>query len=182
MDTIKEWAIGIVAFVALMFGAAWFGEAFRANMLLFALLWLATPIIACFLRRRSLSACFTLAGLRRLRGVLMAVVVAISFAMFAHRDQVRNRTGKRFVEGYKHWRAEPEIDDYGREYYPGDHWSAKNRTGRWGLELFELALLGAVFGLPALTWKASNSAISKREADCEVTMDGKRIETYKYDA
>ena len=165
MDTIKQWLIGIAVLVAFLFGVMWFGEAFRANMLLFALLWVAIPIFACFLGRSSVSGCFTLAGLRRLQGVLMAVAIAISFAMFAHHNQIRNRVGTSFVEGYKYWRAEPEVDDYGQQYYPGDEWTAKNRSGRWGLELFGLAMLGAVFGLPAITWKATNSAIYRREAE-----------------
>ena len=179
MDTLRQWAVGIAVLVGFMFSLIWFGEAFRANMLLFALLWVATPIFACFLCRRSISACFTLAGLRRLQGVLMAIAIAISFAMFAHHDKVRNQIGKRFVEGYTYWRAEPEIDDSGREYYPGDDWTAKNRTGRWGLQLFGLAVLGAVFALPALTWRATNSVIYTREAECIFTTDGKRIETYE---
>lgn len=178
----RQWAIGIAVFTAFVFGLIWFGDAFRANMLLFATVWVVTPIFACFLHRRAVSACFTLSGLRRLRGVLMAIVIAISFAMFANHDQVRNRVGKRFVEGYTNWRAEPEIDDYGREYYPEDDWTAKNRTGRLGLELFGLMMLGAVFGLPALTWTATNSAICKREAECIFTADGKRIETHESDA
>src|SRR5438552_10758989 len=179
MDTLKQWAIGIAVLVGLGFGLTWFGEAFRADMLLFALLWVATPVFACFLRRRSISACFTLGGLRRLQGVLMAVVIAISFAMFVHRDQVRNRIGKRFVERYAYWRAGLEIDEDGRQFYPGDHWTAKNRTGRRGLRLFGLAMFGAWFGLPTVTWRATNSAIYKREAECELTMDGKRAETHE---
>jgi len=182
MDTLKQWTIGIAVLVGFVFGLMWFGEAFRADMLLFALLWVATPVFAWFLRRRSISACFTLAGLRRLQGVLMAVVITISFMMFAHHDEARNRIGERFVEGYSYWRAETEFDDYGREYYPGDHWTGKNRAGRWGLGLFELAMLGAWIGLPTLTWGATNSAIYKRQAECVLTMDGKRIETYESDA
>src|SRR5262249_58828089 len=105
----------------------------------------------------------------------MTVAIAISIAMFAHDDQVRNRIGTRFVEGYTYWRAEPEIDDYGQLYYPGDNWTAKNRSGRWGLQLFMLALLAAMFGLPAVTWKATNAAIYKKEAECLFTADGKRV-------
>lgn len=179
---IKKWAIGFALLVGFVFGLMWFGDAFRANMLLFALLWVATPISACSLSLRSVSASFTIAGLRRVQGVLMAVAIAISFAMFAHDDQVRNRIGTRFVEGYTYWRAEPEIDDYGRPYYPGDDWTAKNRSGRWGLQLFGLALLAAVFGLPAVTWKATNAAIYKKEAECLFTADGKRVETYESNA
>src|SRR2546425_1255860 len=114
MDTLKQWAIGIAVLPEFLFGLMWFGEAFRANMLLFTLLWFAPLVFACLLHHRSISACFTLGGLRRLQGVLMAVVIAISFAMFAHHDQVRNRIGERFVEGYSYWRAETEVDDYGR--------------------------------------------------------------------
>jgi hypothetical protein len=97
----------------------------------------------------------------------MAVVVAISFAMFAHHDKVRNHFGKRFVEGYVYWRAETEIDDDGREYYPGDNWTSKSSTGRWTVRLFSLGLWVAVFAVPALTWQATKSAISAHLAPDE---------------
>jgi hypothetical protein len=151
--------VGIAVLLVLGFFIYCCGALFRANVPAFALLWVAAPLLACLLHRRTVAACFTLKGLRSVQGVLLAVVICISVAMFAHRDKLRNRFGERFIEGYQHWRAETEIDDEGREYYPGDEWEAKNLSGRWAVGLFGLGLLVAVIALPVVTWRASKSAI-----------------------
>ncbi len=161
---ISQWAIGIALLVGLLFAAFWFGAAFRANTLLFALVWIAVPVFACFLNCTSVSSCFTLIGLQRVQAILMAVVIAISIAMFANDYHIRDRIGARFVEGYAHWRAESEIDDSGKPYYPGDDWTAKNSSGRLVIKLFELALFAAEIGLPVVTWKASGAAIHKKSS------------------
>jgi hypothetical protein len=182
---IKQWVIGISGVIGLVYGLMLFGDAFRAYTLPFALLWIAVPIFACFLGRRSISACFTLAGLRRLQTTLMIVVVALSFGTFAAWDHVRNQFGRHFVQGYRYWRAEPDVDDNGQMYYPGDGWTAKNRSGRWGVELFGLAVLVGVFALPALTLWATRYAIYKKKAQCVFTSDGngfKLVETYETSA
>lgn len=165
---------GLFALMLVALGVAAFGAAFRANTQSFALLWIGSPVVACLLYYPSISTCLTLRGLRHIQVILMVVVVSISCAMFANDDQIRNRFGKQFVEGYAHWRGEPETDDDGREYYP-DHWTAKTCGGRWGLQLFSLTLLIAEFGLPVITWKATKSAIGRRTRECEVRMDGMRV-------
>lgn len=103
----------------------------------------------------------------------MAVVFFISFAMFADFNEVRNRFGQRFVAGYHHWEVGVGTEDY------ADIWATKRPSGRWGLELFEFALVLGMIGLPAVTWKAATSAIYKKEAECVYTDDGKRTETSK---
>jgi hypothetical protein len=65
----------------------------------------------------------------------MIVVVAISFAMFACRDRVRNHFGKYFVQGYRYRRGETDYNDYGQPFYGGDEWTATNGSGRWAVEL-----------------------------------------------
>jgi len=67
----------------------------------------------------------------------MIVVVAISFAMFACRDHVRNHFGKYFAQGYRNWRGETDYNDYGQPFYGGDEWTATNRSQRWAVELDE---------------------------------------------
>ena len=65
---------------------------------------------------------------------------------------------------YRSWRADPEIDDYGRPYYPGDDWMVvKNPAGKWGLMAFELLLMVAVFAFPVITWKASKAPVDRVE-------------------
>jgi hypothetical protein len=175
---VKKWVFGILGIAAFFYAIMLFGDAFRAYMLPFALLWVLVPIFACFLCRQSLLESFTLAGLRRVQSILMVIVVALSFAMFADLDQVRNAVGKHFVSGYQHWRSEPDTDDYGRPYYPGDGWTARNRSGRWGIQAFELAIWIGIFALPAITLKAARRAVYKKEAQCSYTTDGNRVETY----
>jgi hypothetical protein len=171
--------VGIAWFVGFIYGLILFGDAFRAYTPLFAVIWLAAPIGAFLLHRKSVAECFTLNGMRWVQGILIAVAAAISFAMFANHDQVRNKIGRRYVEGYRYWRAEPEIDDSGQPYYPGDNWSAKNSAGRWGLNLFGLGLLVGVFAVPAGTWKISAAAINRKRHELVHTMEGTVIETYE---
>jgi len=78
-------------------GLSLFGDAFRAFTLPFAILWLAVPVLACLLSRPTMLSCFTLTGLRSAQVVLMTVVIALSFAMFACSDYVRNRFVRHFV-------------------------------------------------------------------------------------
>lgn len=181
---IKQWVIGILGVIGFVYGFILFVDAFRAYTLPFALLWIAVPIVTCLLRRRSILACFTLAGLRRLQTILMIVVVALSFAIFACWDHVRNQFGRHFVQGYRHWPADAEVD-YDVPDYPSDRWTAENRSGRWGVELLELAVLLAVFGFPTVTLWATLYAISKNKAQCVFTSDGKGfelVETYETSA
>jgi hypothetical protein len=165
------WAVIGGSLIALGFGLKLFGEAFRSNTLLFALLWIAAPIFAYFLNRRSLFSCFTLTGMRRIQVVLMIVVIAISFAMFGGHYIVRNQIGERFVEGYRSWTHRPadgeEPDPYApNPTYPGDDWMVvKNPAGEWGLMAFELLLMVAVFAFPVITWKASDAAIHRVEEE-----------------
>jgi hypothetical protein len=173
---VKQWVIRVLAVIVIVYGLMLFGDAFRAYTQPFVFLWIAIPIFACFLCRRSVSACFTLAGLRRLHTTLMIIVCALSFAMFSGLDDVRNRSGRHFVQGYHYWRGEPDMNDYGQMFYPGDHWTAKNRAGRWGISLFELTILIGVFAFPVVTHRAADRAASKKEAESLFTSDGRRIE------
>jgi len=157
-NQLKQCMIGIASLAAFFLGIPWFGDEFRANMPLFVLLWIACPVAAWSLCLSFLSANFTLVGLRHLQGILMTVAVVISFALFAHLREVRNYLGLHFAEGYRHWQVEPEDDD------DGDRWTAKNSFARLALTVLPFGLLGAAFALPALTWKASKSAIRNKEA------------------
>jgi hypothetical protein len=179
---VKQWVFGILGVIGFFYGLMLFGDAFRAYTVPFAVVWVAVPIFACFLRRHSISACFTLSGLRRVQTALMIIVAALSFAMFACRDDVRNHFGRHFVQGYRYWRGETDFDDYGRPFYIGDEWTAKNRSGRWTVDLFEFLIWAGIFGLPAITLKATRSAIYKKEVECLFTPDGKRVETYETNA
>jgi hypothetical protein len=175
---VKQWVFGILGVVGFVYGLRLFGDAFRAYTVPFAVVWGVVPVFACFLRRQNLLESFTLSGLRRVQTTLIVVVVALSFAIFACRDHVRNQVGRHYVQGYHYWRGETDVDDNGLPYYVGDEWTATTRTGRWGVSLFEWVVFAGVFALPAITLKATQSAIYKKEAGCAYTTDGKRIETY----
>jgi hypothetical protein len=179
---IKQWVFGILGVIGFFYGLMLFGDAFRAYTVPLVVVWVAVPIFACFLRRQNISASFTLSGLRRVQTTLMIVVVALSFSMFADRDHVRNHFGRHFVQGYRYWRAETDLDDSGQPFYVGDQWTATNRSGRWVVELFELLILTGVFVLPAITLKATRSAIYKKETESLFTAEGKRVETYETNA
>jgi len=179
---VKEWVVGGVGLIAFFVAVSLFGDAFRAYTVPFAVLWIAVPVLACFLHRRDVLSSFTLAGLRRVQVVLMTIVVAVSFAMFACRDHVRNHFGKHYVQGYRYWRGETDYDDYGRPYYVGDEWTAKTATGRFVVGLFGWVIFAGVFALPAITLKATRGAIYKKESECAFTSEGKRIETYETNA
>ncbi|MFN2475311.1 MAG: hypothetical protein ABR526_03100 [Chthoniobacterales bacterium] len=116
-----------------------------------------------------------------MRTGMMVGVVTISFAMFACHDDVRNKFGRYYAQGYRNWRGETDSDDYGRPYYAGDEWTAATATGRRLVTLFEYAVFAGVFALPALTLKAARVAIRRKEAECSYTADGKRLETYYTD-
>ncbi len=156
--TLKDWIAGIAGLVVLLVAARMLGEAFRAYTLLFMLGWVALPAVACLLNHRSLMACFTVVGLRRVRVILMILVVAISFAVFGHGDDFRNRFGRQFVTGYVYWPREVTDDDYS-----DPPWTAENFSGRLAVHLFEWTLLVGVFGLPFVVWKGADSAISRKQ-------------------
>jgi hypothetical protein len=168
---IKRWVVGILGVLGFIFGLMWLGDAFRAYTVPFAVIWVAVPTFACLLLRPNLSACFTLSGLRRVQTTLMVTVVAISFFMFDSHD-LRNDFGRHFVQGYHHWRGETD------EGIQTDEWTARNRSGRWAVTLFDYVVFAGVFVLPTITFKATLAAIRKKEAECIYSADGKRIETY----
>jgi heme/copper-type cytochrome/quinol oxidase subunit 4 len=160
-----EIPIGIFLLAGCFLALAAFGALFRAHSLLFAFVWLTIPVFACALNHRSALAWFTDAGLRGVQAALMTASVLLSFCIFFTIDNVRNPIGERFVEGYTHWRAAPRTDDDGREYYPGDEWTAENWAGRWSLHILEWTVYGLAFGVPAITLKATRNAIQKREIE-----------------
>lgn len=163
---VKELALGIVLYFGFPLGLVIFAVIFEAFTLSLAVIWLAAPLGTGLLNLRSVSACFTLTGIRRLRGIVMVAVVTTSalmcLAIVYRPDLIRNPIGRRFVQGYRTWQAEPEVGDD-----PVDRWTATNRSGRWGLQFFELTIFAAGFILPALTWKASSSAIIKKKSEYE---------------
>jgi hypothetical protein len=162
---VKQWVFGILGVVGVIYGLMLFGDAFRAYTTPFAVVWIAIPIFACFLRRQSLLASFTLSGLRRLQTAFIVVVLALSFTMFVGHDHIRNQFGRHYVQGYHYWRGQTDEDDYGRPYYVGDEWTAITRSGRWLVSLFEWVVFAGVFALPAITLKATGAAIDKKEAE-----------------
>ncbi len=156
-------AFWIAVVVGFAFAIILFGEASRAFILIFALLWIAVPIVACLLNNGTVFKVFTLVGLKRLQVILVVASIVLSFGMFANWDFIRNHVGRGFVEGYRYWRAEPDVDDYGRPFYPGDEWTAKNWTGRTGLSLFVFTLFVAEIALPIVTGMATSKAIDRAE-------------------
>src|ERR1051325_288377 len=109
MHRVLEFAKAAGVFVLLgciVVGLGIIGEAFRKHTIGFAILWLSGPAFAWRLNRPKFSAFFTVAGLRFFRGLLMTMVIAISFMMFFGGYQLRDKVGHSFVQGFRHWRAE----------------------------------------------------------------------------
>ncbi len=180
------WTLVIVIFVLIFagffFGLMWLADAFRAYPLHFAFLWLIIPIFAILLNHHLILESFTLVGLRRIRGVLMIVVVVTSVMVFFDRGAIRNPIGKSLVQGYRHWRGEPEmmITDEGKVwFYSEDIWTASDQPGRWALQLFDVTLMVGVVLVPTITWKASDNAIWKKKKKCQFSADGTWIEKYE---
>jgi hypothetical protein len=152
------WLVGISLSLVLVF------MALERYTLLLAAVWLVVPVSACLMNHSSVSASFTLKGLKQVQAILMIIVVVISIFMclsiLTRPDVIRNPIGKRFVAGYRTWQEEPDVG-----YEPVDKWTAATSSGKWGLILFELAVFAAGFAFPAITREALRKAISKRKAD-----------------
>jgi hypothetical protein len=162
----------------MLLGLAIIGEGFQKHTIGFAILWLSAPVFGWRLNQPKFSALFTVAGVRFFRGLLMTIVVAISFMMFFGGYQLRDKVGRSFVEGYRHWRAEPVELDTDDTYYPGDHWTARNASGRFAMEALEWTVLIAVFTLPWITNLLTQRAVSKREKNL-VYKENKRFEVHE---
>lgn len=181
MHRLLEYAKVVGVFVlmgGMLLGLAIIGEGFQKHTIGFAILWLSAPVFGWRLNQPKFSALFTVAGVRFFRGLLMTIVVAISFMMFFGGYQLRDKVGRSFVEGYRHWRAEPVELDTDDTYYPGDHWTARNASGRFAMEALEWTVLIAVFTLPWITNLLTQRAVSKREKNL-VYKENKRFEVHE---
>ena len=142
--------------------------------------WITIPVFAKMLSRKAILNSLTLAGLHRVRNILMVLVCLLSLFIFSsHDDPFRDIIGTRFVQGYAHWRAEPDWDENGQEFQPEDNWTADTRAGRLGLELLGWGVLISVFAIPLITLRATRKAITAKKDQCQLTMDGRWIETHE---
>src|ERR1035441_6455636 len=81
-----------------------FGEAFRAHVLMFALIWISIPPIALFFY---VAACFlplTIKELRFHRAVLMTAVILISCAMLMSSEELLNHIDTNASASLLRWR------------------------------------------------------------------------------
>lgn len=168
MQRIFHWAVVGVLIVIGIWSIGAYGELFRAHIRFFIFLWFFLPVVALWTRTKQVRSSVSVSGLKTLRNALMSVSVVISFASFAHFEQIRDAVGHAVVEGYYVTYYE-DTDDSSRPYRGSElhtaHWYS--RAGLW---LFEWLFLGACVGLPSITWVGANGAVKKTiEEDNEET-------------
>ena len=156
-----------------------FGELSWDHPLALGAVWAIATVCAVILNLPSVASWLTVCGMRTARIAIMCVVVVISGITFFRIDQLRDQFGRHFVKGYSHWRADPEVDDTGKLYYPGDNWSAPNESGQRMIKSFGWILFIAIFALPLVSWKASTRACENKRSACLFRSDGVLIETYE---
>lgn len=163
MHRFLHWVVVAVLVIIGIWGLMVYGKLFRQHMQFFLLLWFFLPIVALWLCTKRVRSSLTIARLKNIRNLLLAVVVSISFVSFAHYDRIRDAVGHKFVSGYYTSYYE-DTDDYGRPYSASEphtaHWYS-----RFGLWLFEWLFLGACISLPFITWKGANSAVVEAVKD-----------------
>jgi hypothetical protein len=159
MRPILHWAVVAVLISTAFAGIFVAGEVFRAHKGFFIFVWVLCPIVSVWLASNRVRGTFTLAGLKAVRNILMAVVVSISILSFANYERIRDAVGRRFVSGYYATYVEDE-DDEGRPFRVSvphtDHWYT-----RVALDLAEFCILGAWVTLPVITWRTANRAVSE---------------------
>lgn len=111
------------------------GQFFRAHMPVFMFLWFFMPAVAYWLNTQPILSTFSISSLKVARAFLFGVVIAISFASFAHFDRIRDSLGQRFVEGYE-VSYDEDTDEYGRPT-TATNVSMEHGYSKFGLWLFE---------------------------------------------
>jgi hypothetical protein len=175
----KDWTIGILSIVAIFFGIMWLGDSFRAHTLLYTIIWIATPICCSLLKKDRVSGYFTLEGLKSARAMIVTASAIIAFLFFACRDDVRAQFGMKYVSGFRYWAGDMDTDENGSEYYTGDRWSAKTKSGTFAVWILEGTVLISIFAIPTITWKVGATAINRRREQCTQNEFGEYIETHK---
>ena len=133
------------------------GQVFREHTDFFLIVWLFLPVIAFWLRWRTDREVYSISALTMIRTILVACTVSISFLFFGHFDQIRDRIGQDYVEGYA-VEYTPGFDDVGRPVrgvsVTTDHWYSQ--VGVW---FFGASYFAACIGLPYATWKIADHSI-----------------------
>lgn len=159
MQRTFHWAVVAVLIVIGIWTISAYGELFRAHIRFFMFLWFFLPVVALWIGTKHVRSSLSVSGLKTVRNGLISISVAISFASFAHFEQIRDAVGHALVEGYYVTYCE-NTDDSGRPYRDSEphtaHWYS--RAGLW---LFEWIFLGACVGLPTITWVGANGAVNK---------------------
>jgi len=87
----------------------------------------------------------------------MAIVVTISFCIFAHYDYLRDIAGNKFLDGYSVYYYE-DTDEYGRPQRVADTY-VSGIGAKVILYLSQWVIIGLCAGLPIATWKLSTNSI-----------------------
>lgn len=161
-NKLPRWACGSCFYLALILVLivvlSLFREAFWAFPIVFAAIWILTPLVLGMLSGSTLAKRLSPKTAIRLRGFSFAASILISFAFFAAFNHVRDRVGYMFVEGYRSYNY-ADATDYGADTVNVGvltaHWYS-----RWLLRLAEWGYLALCFGAPFWTW-ASGSRLVK---------------------
>lgn len=162
-QTALNWLMMAIFCILLLWGLKLYGEVFRAHRSFFLFLWFFLPIVALWLNTDFVSGGASPAALARARLALTCAVAAISFACFAHGDDLRDSVGEAFVAGYHVSYYYEEVDEngpYRETSISTDHWYSQ--LGMW---LVDWSILGLCIGLPVMTWFAASRAVDRRTHD-----------------
>ena len=173
---IPNWLIGIVGFVLILIVIpAILGNLFRRVTWLFFVIWFVCPFIAYYLRSGSVQRLLTNQGYLNSRTLLMIIVVAVSFCVFANYDYLRDIAGYNLIDGYSVDYYE-ESDEFGRPYRAADTYSP-GIGAKVILYLSQWVTIGLCLGIPILTWKLSTNSIEtvnrqRRESNMSFKTNG----------
>jgi hypothetical protein len=143
--------VGIFLLIGLFILATFVGEFYRANPMIFYILWLAIPIgIAIFQYSRK-SHHISKKTSKWIRTIAIALTVGISFCLFAHYDDIRDNIGHQNIKGY-HSEYYPDVDEYGRPAR-GVNINTNHWYGGFILWVFEWGFLILCIAIPIITWK-----------------------------
>ncbi len=139
------------------------GKIFRIFMVPFFVFWIIIPLGLMFFSNENYLLKYehrvSKKLLDKVRTVLMALVVSISFMFFAHLDFIINKIGSKYVEGYSVYYSE-DVDDYGRSQSVPNY-SAGNWTGKLIIQVIGGAILVLCIGIPVVAWKRQKVVYNK---------------------
>ncbi len=159
----------IIVGILLLFGffilVGFVGELYRANSLIFYILWLTIPIGITIFQNSKKSHHISKRTSKWIRTIAIVLTVGISFCIFAHYNHIENNIGYQNIKGY-HSEYYPDVDDYGRPIVGvniyTNHW-----LGRFVLWVFAWGFFTLCFAIPIITWKQCTKIYERIPEDAQ---------------